>query len=242
MSFTNYSYFFVEGVHDASVIGKIMVLNGMKQIKTRDKLKEFWDEIIPKTYPTTNKGSLIERVEIPFFYDGNLNDVNFSVAILPCGGIQEIPKKIKSTSLVFKKFKQLHSIAIVCDADNKTPNEQKEYIQKELDKLGVEIESKHNIFVFPDDKNSGTLENLLLDCGTEVYPDLKSLADQYIASASEHHPFTESGKLKAIVGSMGNVLKPGKANQVTIQDDEWISMKTLDVIEPLNNFILSVLS
>lgn len=37
-----------------------------------------------------------------------------------------------------------------------------------------------------------------------------------------------SSEQKVLFGIMANVLKSGKANQVAIQDDEWISQQTSD--------------
>lgn len=43
----------------------------------------------------------------------------------------------------------------------------------------------------------------------------------------------EQDKNKAIVGCITNVMKPGKANQVSIADNDWVSERTIEESEIL---------
>ena len=73
------------------------------------------------------------------------------------------------------------------------------------------------------------MENLLLQTAENAYPELYSLATEYVQKASEFQTKLkkEQNAKKAKVGCIANAMKPGKANQVSIADDEWISEKTL---------------
>ncbi|MCP4671558.1 MAG: hypothetical protein GY857_09650 [Desulfobacula sp.] len=53
-----------------------------------------------------------------------------------------------------------------------------------------------------------------------------------------------SGKNKATIGCIGNILRPGKAIQVSIQDNDWISNETLafEEIRHLDIFLTDLLN
>ncbi len=55
------------------------------------------------------------------------------------------------------------------------------------------------------------------------------MASKYIEEASAYQKKLKKDQnaKKAKVGCIANVMKPGKANQVSIADDDWISEKTL---------------
>lgn len=90
-------------------------------------------------------------------------------------------------------------------------------------------------FLFPDNETEGNLENLLLETAQAVYPELLKLAEDYIVQAAEYQKKLkrEAYAKKAVVGCIANVMKPGKANQVSIADDGWISEETLEVCRML---------
>ncbi|EGQ27034.1 hypothetical protein HMPREF9372_0956 [Sporosarcina newyorkensis 2681] len=92
------------------------------------------------------------------------------------------------------------------------------------------IPKKFGIFVFPNNEESGTLELLLLEGGELVYADLLVGARSYLEDVSEIHKrnWTVSDADKVLFGVAANVLKPGKANQVSIQDNQWISDQTIE--------------
>lgn len=108
-------------------------------------------------------------------------------------------------------------------------------------------------YVFPDNKAGGTLEDLLLAAGGIAYPALLHLAREYVErvdlgtgvitgalpdSLSSAVPLTAkdldklkkpSGRNKAILGTVGSILRPGKAVQNTIADNRWLEGATLDL-------------
>ena len=103
------------------------------------------------------------------------------------------------------------------------------------------------IFVFPDNSSEGTLEKVLLNCAKRVYPNLLAGAETLVAELNLDRLSKEdkrdlikaSGKDKVTVGCVGNVLRPGKAIQVSIQDNKWVSRRTLNLPEVVtfNDFL-----
>ena len=95
-----------------------------------------------------------------------------------------------------------------------------------------------HVFVFPNNCNEGNLENLLLETAEVAYPELLELASDYVEKASIFQAGLkkEQNAKKAKVGCIANAMKPGKANQVSIGDDEWVSAKTLSECAMLRSF------
>jgi hypothetical protein len=76
-----------------------------------------------------------------------------------------------------------------------------------------------------------------LKCGEKVYPELIAGARAWIepldpedntifVTAKERQDLAKpAGKLKAVVAAVASVLRPGRAVQVSIQDNRWLSDK-----------------
>ena len=79
------------------------------------------------------------------------------------------------------------------------------------------------------------MENLLIDTAKIVYPQLLDFAEEYVGKAATIQTtlMREQDKNKAIVGCITNVMKPGKANQVSIADNDWVSERTIEESEIL---------
>lgn len=100
----------------------------------------------------------------------------------------------------------------------------------------------------PDNQSQGTLEDLLLDAGGSAYPQLLQAAGEYAASASKSTELQKddldefnkpAGLKKATAAAMASILKPGKAIQVSIQDNRWLEPTSLNLprIKALREFL-----
>jgi len=85
------------------------------------------------------------------------------------------------------------------------------------------------------------LETLLLKCGEIAYRDYLQRANNYIDRFSEEErkklkwkPFDRE---KAIIATVVSVLKPGKTNQASISDNQWISSETAESVEDLQKLV-----
>jgi len=145
---------------------------------------------------------------------------------------------------------ELHAIGIVLDSDQKdSASERFATISKGLATAGlplavdpggvVEGPPRLGIFVLPDNASAGTLEDLLIDCAEKQYPQLLASARTHVDSVKAKTPpyaredlvdfLKPAGRRKAIVGAIGSVLRPGKAIQMSIQDNRWIDGEALDL-------------
>lgn len=237
----------VEGAHDISVIQKLLRINGVdKIVHSERELPPVWRRTIPDRYPF--HGDRLERISpIPSF----VKNEEISVAIKNAGSDSEIMNVLVQTLKLMdiREVLSLDGIMLVCDADEKNANDKRKMM---LDNMGKETdyifhEDKMTMlfygrkevevytYIFPDNDGSGNLENLLIDTAKIVYPQLLDFAEEYVGKAATIQTtlMREQDKNKAIVGCITNVMKPGKANQVSIADNDWVSERTIEESEIL---------
>jgi len=230
----------VEGAHDIAVIERVLSLNGIKdRVGKEEDLPEIWKRIIPTRYPF-DQNRLDRIAPIPSFVKSH----DISVAIKNANSDKEIINTLQQILhyMEIKDIAELESVMLVCDADLETADAKRTKILDMWEDTGDLIlnESKMEIetrikkiplytFIFPDDCNSGNLENLLLETAKEAYPKLLEWALEYIDKAKTVTSTLkrEQDIKKATIGCIANTMKPGKANQVSIADNEWITEETL---------------
>ena len=81
--------FFVEGIHDANCIAKVLMINNFKSIKSMDELPIIWKNRIPRVYPFV-KQRLDRSVQIPLYFTNN----EIFIVIICCNGETNIIKDI----------------------------------------------------------------------------------------------------------------------------------------------------
>ena len=238
----------VEGAHDIAVLEKVLAFHGVKKkVKNIIELPNVWKHTIPAKFPF-KEGCLDRITPIPSF----LYNENMTIAIKNANSdkdIMPVLQQIIDTMLLEEKD-QIDKIMLICDADNKTAVQKKETllsgyeekndfkIIRESEKIYLDIGIKKiqvSLFAFPDDEKTGNLENLLLEAAQVAYPELLELAEKFVEEASEiqNKLKKDQNAKKAKVGCITNAMKPGKANQVSIADDDWVSEVTLRECEML---------
>lgn len=238
----SFTYIVVEGIHDAQFLLKLLVLDEFKHTFKKDEVHEFWQPIIPKEYP--HEGDLLKRMPTPFFAAKD----RISVSIHYAGGETRIAETIEETlSQLEKGSNKPSAIGIVLDADTQQlPHERYAKLVRQIASRNVTMPNEPGIvshgplrtggYVLPDNFSRGTLEDILLDCADIAYQRIAAGAKQFVANvddtwadAADLQEFRKpAGKKKAIVSSIASVLKPGKAIQVSIQDNQWLSRQTLE--------------
>lgn len=86
------------------------------------------------------------------------------------------------------------------------------------------------MYIFPDNHGEGTLEHILLQGAWQEYSDLLQEASDYVAYAkklSYGKGLKNFNGEKAVVGAIASVLKPGRASQASLHDDNWFSKDSL---------------
>lgn len=240
-----YCYIVAEGPHDIEFLAKLIKKSyGLSRIQKRSLVDSFWDDLIPKTFPIDD--DLLKRVPVPLF----IQNADYSIALHSAIGIEKIVNTLEESLSLINQSK-IFSIGLILDADAQdTPSQRfKELTQKLSQQISLincqslqlgEVSNnnpKFGIFIIPDNQNQGTLETILIECANQNYSDLLELSKRYIANIDEtklnkndlielKKPY---GKDKAIISTISSVLKPGKAIQVSIQDNRWIDQNTLQL-------------
>lgn len=104
----------------------------------------------------------------------------------------------------------------------------------------------------PDNASPGTLEVILEECGRVQYPQLARLATGYVGGVDQERlskddlkDFTRpAGRQKAIVASIATILRPAKALQVSIQDNDWLRGPALELprVLAVRRFLAAILA
>lgn len=102
----------------------------------------------------------------------------------------------------------------------------------------IMVEGAHDIAVLEKILSfrgvNGRISNIV-EAAQVAYPELLELAEKFVEEASEIQSKLKKDQnaKKAKVGCITNAMKPGKANQVSIADDDWVSEATLRECEML---------
>lgn len=250
--------FFVEGVHDASIVGKILKLNNFSECKFINELPKIWQDRVPKSYPF-QVGKLERFTPIPDYYK---NKESF-VVIVVSNGEHNIIKEVDLylSNMNKKELSEISGITMIFDADQSTPHDKIKNILKIIDKRNYCFKSDDFIrrkiklkgedirlhyYYFPDNISSGTLEDLLLEGADIVYKDLVINVDKYINEINDEYKlnWSVSSENKVRVGCIANIFRPASANQISIMKDKWISEETIQYSKCINkfyNFILDII-
>ncbi|TVP64906.1 MAG: hypothetical protein EA343_04340 [Nodularia sp. (in: Bacteria)] len=243
-----YALIGVEGPHDLAFVGKVLKLLDFKDFKKdlkgeESNLDPFWKKFIP-TYPKKG-GKLYERLDMPAIYFTD----TLSVAIYAGGG-SNLSKNLLAILANHSPYqKEIVAFGIVADADKGLPNNIAEKFSTEFQKYFPEFPTiagnvdlgypRTGIYVLPDNAQQGVLENILCSCGESAYSLHMEKAALYLDEFDAEHkrkwkPFDHK---KALIATVVSVLKPGKTNTVSIEDNEWISQNTLSNVPALENFV-----
>jgi len=250
-----YGYLVTEGTHDVEFLGRILKKRfDLKKIELLSALDPFWHPLIPRNFPIDN--NLLKRVPIPIFFQNHTHSVAIHSAIGDTRLIQTIQE---SSELI--NSEQLAGIGLILDADMKiSPTDRFAEIKRKADTSLVlpdipgkvsDIYPKSGIYILPDNISAGTLENVLLECAKISYPSLLEGAYKFVEGADlklltdeDVKDFNKpSGKKKSVVGCISNILRPGKAVQVSVQDNRWIDANTFELphIQSIIDFLTEVL-
>lgn len=229
-----YAYFVTEGPHDVEAIGRLLGAEGLRRIQLLQRLDPYWHPLVPRGFPID--GDLLRRVPVPVFFA----NADVSVAVHSAGGITKLGSAAKAAFLALDD--EPHGFGVVLDADDVEPAVRWREVVATLPEVDAGTgpgivgtgRPRAGIFILPDNDRKGSLEDLLIDCGELAYPQLMASARNWVngISPDDRSIFLDpadstdfakpTGRAKAIVGSVASILRPGKAIQVSIQDNRWL--------------------
>jgi len=263
----------VEGQHDAAFIGRLFKDAGFRLVQRMKEdtgrpnglfLEPKFFRLVPPGYPHDN--DLLARVPVPLFWQSEYH----AIALRPANSDSKLANSVVAAIRAIDP-EAFGSVAIVLDADNKgVPPERLRGIRRGVENearrldqaLGFEFPEspgvvsvgtpKFGVFIMPDNSGPGTLEDLLLECADQNYPDLKAKAIAYLSGIDrnalsgddlDEMEGAPAGEKKAQVGVIASVLKPGKAIQNSISDNRWLEGAAKDKprIAALRRFLRDLL-
>jgi len=251
-----YAILAVEGAHDQVFVAELLVRHGFTKFDgTQSNLDGFWTHFTP-AWP--KNGRLYSRPDMPTIVHRN------GISILICTGEgTSLLTKFPDTFANRPQYKtNIAAFGIVVDADTKAcPEVAKSYadayrthfnsfpdLPGVIDKTGIHT----GIFVLPDNHSTGTLEDILLECGAVGYPDLTAKARSFV-SAIDRSALTAddkkgllkfAGENKALVASISGVLKPGMVLEHSIRNDRWLEAGSLALprVDALTKFLRELIA
>jgi len=252
-----YGYLVVEGPHDAEFVYRLLNPHGMRRIRLQADLDPFLRPLIPRTYPPD--GDLQKRMPTPLF----LQSSSHAVAVHTAVGDTRLVETVQENSVLID-FNTVTGIGILFDSDtDKSPSDRYAAVRDRLrsnqfafpDDAGVVSVGTPRLgaFVLPDNQAQGTLEDILLECAGHVYPGLLATASGHVGAAHRDQSLSTedleelakpAGTNKAVVASVASILRPGKAIQVSIQDNRWLretSTLQLPRVRAVQDFLVNLL-
>lgn len=232
-----YAFLAVEGPTDEAVVARALIrLLGFKKFagKSAD-LDAVWRCLVP-TYPAKS-GNLYGRLPMPSI----LSTDTWSIAVYAGGGSNLIPHVVELLDNNHDLRQVLAAFGVIADADKKPPEAVaakyrggfRELFPAFPDRPGEVVAGPPalGVFVVPDNAQQGVVEHLVIECGDHVYPTHMERARRYVREfvesdpegAKKWDPFDEQ---KAVIASVASLLRPGKTNAVTIEDNLWVGDET----------------
>lgn len=233
--------FFVEGIHDANCIARIISLQGFKEINNINDLPQIWMDRIPRSYPFI-ENKLSRHIPMPSHFRKN----NLCIVIVISNGCSNIINEIDLylSNMTKSELRLINGVCAIFDADedyakdsfdkkfkkyNKDMLINKKDFKKGVCKIkGINI----NLFTYflPDNYSNGNLEDFLLECASIVYKDLLLEVNKYVKNIDEKYKYnwSKSSINKVKVGCIANIFQPGGANQTSIRHDNWISKESIE--------------
>jgi hypothetical protein len=249
---TIHAYIATEGPHDVEFLAGLLRPWGLRRVRQVADVDPFWQRLIPTTFP--HRGDLLERVPVPTFFVS----ADHSVALDSAIGIDNLYKRVEEN---LGQLRDPSAVGVVLDADDEAAGAQFAVLASGLRKLGLPIPAdpghvssappRCGIFVLPDNASTGTLETLLEECAAASYPGLLAHAATYIegvdglalATADRKEFNKPAGRSKAKIAAMASILKPGRAIQVSLQDNQWLRGAALQLprIVAVRDFLADLL-
>lgn len=251
----------VEGPHDLEFCARLLKPKGFSRVQDFDALVRdhpFWRAAVPERWPVG--GDLLARHPVPLFL---ANPHGHSVAVVNAAGITKLASRLGYTLGVLDFLPD--AIGFILDADDtSTPRLRCDVLLAQIAGLVDPVARslrwapvpgevstgapRTGIFVMPDNRSQGTLEDLLLEAGASAYPQLLGAARTFVSEAARDpgltpHDLEEiqkpAGLSKSTAAAMASILKPGKSIQVSIQVDRWLEPASLGLprITALQEFL-----
>lgn len=240
--------FIVEGAHDVALISSILRVLKFRCIKDVNNVIKPFNNLLIDKFPC-EKNSLENYNKIPSFYDKE----NKNICIISADGETKLIKALDNAISKFRldELDEITKVVIFCDGDLKGREEKISELIKisfpknndleiSKDKLIEGFLSLNNIdiisidtefFVMPNNKDSGRLEQILIEAIKSVDKTLLEEVDIFLANIPNQYKskWSESNSRydKTRISCVGNVKNPASSMGSLIGSSKWITSDTV---------------
>jgi hypothetical protein len=245
-------YILVEGQQDVLFLGRIFQTIDVPDVQNVENISSVWNPLVNTARWTEHRGLIAagrQGLKIHELFNGACFQNNtHSIVVRKVGGRgREFRRNLESiNSLLDGGLAALTAVGLVPDSDD-NPQMVRQSCEAALRAVKLPIPQSQadlhigqpntGIYPLPRPKETGAVEDLMLDCAQSVYPTLHAGALAFIDSIDRTLPsFTPEdlaefngprGRVKAAVGCISSFLKPGSTVQVSILKDRWVSPNTV---------------
>lgn len=203
-------------------------------------------DIIPKSFPNNAKGDFTVRVRVPCILRRDGAGGRDWIVISDAGGTGAVGEDLAAHRGSAIRWT---AVGVMVDADGTQPAQVFAGVVRSLrrsdwpepSEAGVVHRGtpRTGVFVLPDNRSTGTLEDVLSDCADVNYPSLLAAGREFVAGARTvvtALPNREGSRLrkragpqKAALGALSNLLRPGLPMQASLQETRWLTDAALQV-------------
>jgi hypothetical protein len=262
-----HSYLLVEGQQDVLFVHRLFEELGLRSVRGPGEIPGRWQPFVDGFLQQRDQALRdAGREGIPLWQMFKpaclFSDTHIVVVDKVGGNRRQFGRTLRGTNeLIDGGLAGLTGVGIIPDADSQ-PAASLRSAQDALLSAGLAVPPNDQeiiagppntgIYVLPGNGNPGGLEEVLLDCANTVYPSLASSALAYVNSIDINgHEYTTNdmqemrtpqGPVKARIGAISSVLKPGSTIQTSILRDRWICAATMAIprIASLTQFLRNV--
>ncbi|RDY25761.1 hypothetical protein CHL78_016630 [Romboutsia weinsteinii] len=251
----NHYLFIVEGAHDVALLSSILRLLDYKNVKNFNEIVYPLDNLIMDKFPIEKNNLEVYNNMPSFFYKDNKN-----LCIVTANGETKLIKTLDNCISKFRldELDYINKVVIFCDGDLKGRDQKihdlikwsfpkdhnLEISKKRLEKGFVSLTNMEFIkiplsfFVMPNNKDSGRLEEILLQAIEHTDGELLDEVDLFLSRIPDEYKKRwgdENSKCdKTRIACTGNVKAPGSSMSVLITSGRWITSETIESCESLN--------
>lgn len=233
----------VEGSHDAEFAGRLLKAAEYQRLTEEADLPEEWRRLIPTTFPRPGRG-IDQPHEVPRFWRRSTGEL---VMILIAGGDSRLAQGCVAVLDALGRMPE--SIGFVLDDDtHPDPRRRHSTLLESLARLRDAVPAfpgdpgvvsagspRTGVFVLPDNRSAGTLEDLLLDAGKIAYPKLLRRAASFVAEIEKGELTRDdlregskpAGVKKQTIAAAVAILKPTRALAPSLHDNRWLDGEAL---------------
>ena len=229
----------VEGPHDAEFVARLLKAAGYVRVTASQELPEDWRRLVPTTFPKLGR-ALNRPHEVPQFRRSPAGEI---VMTLIAGGDTRLAESLAAGADALGRLPG--AIGFVLD-DDRSLDPQHRYdrvlgsVRRVMSSAAPDFppspgevrqgEPRAGAYVLPDNRNPGTLEDVLLEAGKVAYPALLEQASRYVDAVELSRLDAEdlkeghksAGRKKQTVASVAAILKAGRALATSLQDNRWL--------------------